>query len=308
MRVDLEGVTAVLVTGYRDGTAQVDRAAVTALATRVSDGGVPVLTALGNTAEVHQLQGPERREVLEAVAEAGHPGTMLAGVAGPMSGMLREIELAHALGYHAAMVHEPADPFGDGTGLVRFYTELAQWSALPLVLYVRSTRLSGTQLRTLAGHERVVGVKYARPDLHTLGSLLRSGAGAMCTWINGLAESHALAFAGIGVTSFTSGIANARPEIAMALHLGVTSGDLRAVRRLVEEYIGEVEALRAERAGRHNVSVIKELLRWEGLDTGGVRAPHEELDEGARTRLISVRGYRPTLEAVVLGSSSRETP
>ncbi|QOR70423.1 dihydrodipicolinate synthase family protein [Ruania alkalisoli] len=291
MRIELDGVTAVLVTGYRDGTTQVNQDAVSALAAHVSNGGVPVLTALGNTAEVHQLQGPERSAVLQAVASAGHSGTLLAGVAGPMAGMLEEIELAHALGYHAAMVHEPADPFGDGTGLVRFYTELAHMSALPLVLYLRTTRLSVAQLRDLADHQRVAGIKYARPDLHTLGSLLREGSGSRCTWINGLAEWNSPAFAAIGVTSFTSGIANARPEIAMAVHRGLSTGDLTAVHRLIEEYVGPVEALRAEGSGRYNVSVIKALLRWEGLELGGVRAPHCELDEAALARLATVSAH-----------------
>ncbi|SEE67823.1 dihydrodipicolinate synthase family protein [Ruania alba] len=306
MSVALDGVTAVLVTGYQGGTDRVDTEKVAALAARVSAGGVPVLTALGNTAEVQQLEDAERHAVLQAVAGAGHSGTLIAGVTGPMTGVLRQVETAAALGYHAAMIHEPSDPFGDGDGLVRFYTHLARQSALPIVLYLRSTRLSGAQLRFLAEQDRVVGVKYARPDLHTLGTLLRAGAGSACTWINGLAEWNSPAFAGIGVTSFTSGIANARPEIALAMHRGLVSGDLPAVHRLIDKYVGTVEALRAEGAGRYNVSVIKQLLRWEGLEMGGVRPPHSNLDEAALARLAEIRDY-PAAVAATGPARAKET-
>ena len=116
-----------------------------------------------------------------------------------------------------------------------------------------------------------------------------------CTWINGLAESAAASFGALGVTSFTSGIANAVPDVALAVHRAVTAGDLSAIQHLLAELVGPVEALRAEHSGRYNVATIKELLRWQGIETGGVRPPHAELAGPARTRLAALR---PALAAV----------
>ncbi|WP_154792523.1 dihydrodipicolinate synthase family protein [Occultella kanbiaonis] len=291
MRIPLDGVTAVLVAGYRSGTAGIDEATVAQIATRVATAGIPVLTALGNTAEVQQLEPAERHAVLRAVATVRTPATTLvAGVSGALGTLLREIEAAGQLGYHAAMVHEPADPFGDGDGLADFYRQVARDSALPLVLYVRSARLSHAHLADLAALPAVVGVKYARTDLHTLARLLDGAAGTQCTWINGLAESAVASFGALGVTSFTSGIANARPDIALAVHRAVTGGDLTALRALVRDFVGPVEALRAEHGGRYNVATIKALLRWQGIDPGGVRAPHSELSQAALSRLAAAVG------------------
>lgn len=288
MTIGLQGVSAVLITAYREGTAHVDEDTITAIATRTAGAGVPVLTALGNTAEVQQLSVQERLAVLRAVAAVDRPVTRIAGVCGGMSAMLSEIEAARELGYHAAMVHEPADPFGDAAGLTAFYRQLAHTSTLPIVLYLRSTRLSAAHLAELAALPAVVGVKYARPDLHTLATVLAGPAGEQCTWINGLAESSAAAFGALGVTSFTSGIANARPDLALAVHRAVSGGNLTALGDLMRD-VEPIEALRAEHGGRYNVATIKELLRWAGIEAGGVRPPHSELDEDARARLETVR-------------------
>jgi len=295
MTIALDGVTAVLVTAYSGGTDRVDEEAVTAIATHAATAGIPVLTALGNTAEVQQLTAEERRTVLRGVAAVQQPVTRIAGVCGGLRTVLAEIETAAGLGYHAAMVHEPADPFGDGDGLTRYYQQLAAAAALPIVLYLRSTRLTAAHLAELVALPGVVGVKYARPDLHTLAGLLAGPAQEQCTWINGLAESAAASFGALGVTSFTSGIANAVPDVALAVHRAVTAGDLSAIQHLLAELVGPVEALRAEHSGRYNVATIKELLRWQGIETGGVRPPHAELAGPARTRLAALR---PALAAV----------
>jgi len=294
MTISLDGVTAVLVTAYRDGTEHVDGDTITEIAARTAGGGIPVLTALGNTAEVQQLDLNERHTVMRAVAAGAQGATLLAGVTGSMRSILHEAQTAKQLGYHAIMVHEPSDPFGDAAGLVDFYTRLAENSVLPVVLYLRTTRLDATHLAQAVAPSNVVAVKYARKDLHTLTTVMARIDAGTCTWINGLAESQAPAFAGVGVPSFTSGIANARPEIALAVHAAVLAGDLTGLTQLLTDYVEPVEAVRAEGGGRYNVAAIKQLLRWHGLETGGVRPPHSELSEAAMAKLDTVRGYGRT--------------
>lgn len=291
MTISLEGITAVLVTAYRDGTEHVDADTITEIAARTAGAGIPVLTALGNTAEVQQLDLSERHAVLRAVAAGAQDATLLAGVTGSLRSILHEAETAKQLGYHAIMVHEPSDPFGDETGLIDFYTQLAERSALPVVLYLRTTRLDATHLAEAIAPSNIVAVKYARKDLHTLTNVMGRTEPGTCTWINGLAESQVPAFAGVGVQSFTSGIANARPDIALAVHRAVLDGDLTALVRLLAEYVGPIEAVRADCGGRYNVSAIKQLLRWQGVEAGGVRPPHSELSNVAVAKLDTVRAY-----------------
>jgi 4-hydroxy-tetrahydrodipicolinate synthase len=291
MTISLEGVTAVLVTAYREGTEHVDADVVTEIAARTAGAGVPVLTALGNTAEVQQLEVGERHAVLRAVAAGASGATLLAGATGSLRSILHEAETAKQLGYHAIMVHEPSDPFGDASGLVDFYHRLAERSVLPVVLYLRTTRLDAAHIAEATAPSNVVAVKYARKDLHTLTNVMARTAPGACTWINGLAESQVPAFAGVGVHSFTSGIANARPDVALAVHCAVLDGALTGLAQILADYVGPVEAVRAEGGGRYNVSTIKQLLRWQGVEAGGVRPPHSELSQAALEKLDTVRAY-----------------
>ena len=76
----LTGVTAVLVTPYRDG--RVDERLAETLARDVGSSGVHAIAALGNTAEVFQLTRDEQRAYLRAVARADAPALRIAGFAG----------------------------------------------------------------------------------------------------------------------------------------------------------------------------------------------------------------------------------
>jgi 4-hydroxy-tetrahydrodipicolinate synthase len=290
----LKGVVAVLIAPYRDG--ELDEATTEQLASSVDGAGIHALTALGNTAEVYQLTAAERRAHLRGVARASERAVLIAGMAGAARSVLDEIDVAAAMGYDAAMLHEPSDPFGDSEGLVDFYSFIAARSSLPLVMYVRSQRMSSEALRDIAALPSVVGVKYARPDTHTLSELLAHGAGDLCTWVNGAAESRASKFLGLGLTGFTSGIANVRPDLALAVHRALAASDAQELSRLLL-LVEPVEDLRAVGAGKFNVAVLKELLRQEGIDAGGVRPPHSSLSDAARTALLRAAAAWPPRSA-----------
>jgi 4-hydroxy-tetrahydrodipicolinate synthase len=305
-RPTMDGVVAVLVTPYLDGAGAVDEPAVRRLTRRVEEGGIRTLTALGNTAEVHQLTPDERLSVLRAVAAGRQEATLIAGLAGSLGSALDDAARARDLGYDAVMIHEPAEPFGDGAGVARYFERIGERVALPVVLYVRSTRLSRATLADLAASPSVVAVKYARPDLTTLQELLDEGAAQQCTWINGSAEGKLPAFAELGITAFTSGIANVRPDLALAVHAALVDGDQSQLRRLIE-LVSPVEAIRTEAHGRYNVSVLKELLRAEGLEAGDVRPPHSPLTPTARDSLRSAVAAWPT-EAELPGWLATDVP
>ncbi|QMU96465.1 dihydrodipicolinate synthase family protein [Microbacterium esteraromaticum] len=276
----LRGVVAVLVTPY-DKSGAVDEAKSTQLAERADAGGVHVVTALGNTSELYQLTAAERRVVLRSVATGTSRARLLAGFAGAAIEIHDESQYAADLGYHAVMIHEPMDPFGDGDGLLRFYREVAERSALPIVLYLRSTRLSLEQIRELVTHPKILGGKFARADFGTLEQLVHDGDSV---WVNGAAESKIAITAAMGITGFTSGIAAARPDAALAMHAAVCRGDLNRLTQLMR-LIAPVERMRAANHARSNVDVVKEMLRIDGIEFGSVRPPHVQLSAQERLHL-----------------------
>lgn len=280
----LDGVVAVLVTPYLDGTNAVDATALLQLTSRLEHAGIRTITALGNTAEVHQLTSAEREIALCAVVAGRRDAALIAGLAGSLGSALDDAERAHDLGYDAVMIHEPAEPFGDGDGVAAYFRRICERVELPVVLYVRTTRLSKEALAELTARKEVVAVKYARPDLTTLAELLAEGAAGNCTWINGSAESKVPAFADLGITAFTSGIANVRPDLALAVRQSVLAGDRPLLNKLME-LITPVETLRNQEHGRFNVAVLKHLLNGSGFEAGGVRPPHSPLTPAAMDSL-----------------------
>lgn len=292
-QLNLDGVVAVLVTPYLDGTRAVDETTVDVLTRRLDRAGIQAITALGNTAEVHQLTPDERLTVLRAVASARRGATLIAGLAGSLGGALDEADRAHDLGYDAVMIHEPAEPFGAGDGVARYFEQICEQVALPVVLYVRTTRIGKQALAELAANPAVAAVKYARTDLSTLADLLDEGAAQHCRWINGSAEGKLPAFAELGISAFTSGIANVRPDVALAVQQAVAGGEESRLRRLIE-LVAPVEVLRTEDHARFNVAVLKELLRVEGIQVGDVRPPHSPLTATAIERLRSAVAAWPS--------------
>ncbi|WP_363358089.1 dihydrodipicolinate synthase family protein [Microbacterium sp. LMI12-1-1.1] len=295
VRDRLAGVTAVLVTPYRD--ARVDERLTETLARDVGSSGVHAIAALGNTAEVFQLTRDEQRAYLRAVARADAPALRIAGFAGAARSVLDEIDYAASLGYEAAMVHEPADPFGDSEGVLTYYLSIAARSALPLVLYLRSPRLEFDSLRLVAAEPAVLGVKYARADLDTLGRVLRTEAAESCTWVNGGAEMRAADFFDLGLTGFTSGIANVRPDLALAVHRALVDRDRAGLDAALRDVV-PVERIRATGNGKFNVAVLKELFRAQGTDVGEVRPPHSPLSaEAARELRAAIAEWPPVSPA-----------
>jgi dihydrodipicolinate synthase/N-acetylneuraminate lyase len=286
----LRGVVAVLVAPYADD--RLDEDALERIAASVDAAGIHSITALGNTAEVYQLTSAERHAHLRATARGTERAVLIAGMTGGRADVVDGVDEARELGYRLAMVHEPSDPFGDSEGLSAYYREIADRSALPLVLYLRTARLGQAALRELVRHPAIVGVKYARAGIAELHALLADGAGADCVWVNGSAEGRAEEFFDLGITGFTSGIANARPDLALAVHRALVERDRDALRDALAAVV-PIERLRAVGSSRFNVSVLKEMLRADGIEAGGVRPPHSGLPAREREELLRILASRP---------------
>lgn len=287
----LTGVIAVLISPYtQDGA--VDESATEQIAHRVDAAGVHAITSLGNTAEVHQLTIPEQRAHLRGVAAAREHSMIIAGAAGAAANVLDQIEFAAGLGFDAAMVHEPPDPFGDDGGFAAYYRSIADRTALPIVAYLRSGRVGIDAITAMVQHPSIVGVKYATRDLGPLRTVMQRVPDA-CIWVNGAAEGRAPDFLPLGITGFTSGIANARPDLALAVHAALVSGDETQLGRLVN-LLAPIEAVRAESRNKFNVSVLKAMMASIGINVGAVRPPHCELTADASARLArAVKGLPP---------------
>jgi 4-hydroxy-tetrahydrodipicolinate synthase len=281
----LGGVTAVLVAPFSTGTGAFDTQTAERLSRRCDDAGIHALTALGNTGEVYQLTFEEKVAALRAVAAGRRRAALIAGLCGPLADLHRQAEIAAGLGYDAVMVHEPPDPGASDQGIRTFLLDVAARCPLPVVLYIRTPRLSHGSLAELAAHPRIVAVKYAIADVTAAASLLAlDGLRERCAWVCGLAESMVPAFSALGMRGFTSGLANVRPDLALGIWEAVQARDWPQFEARLRRIL-PFELLRNRDGGRYNVAVVKTALAWQGIDVGEVRPPCAPLDVEGRAQL-----------------------
>jgi 5-dehydro-4-deoxyglucarate dehydratase len=130
---------------------------------------------------------------------------------------------------------------------------------------------------------RVAGFKDGLGDLDLLSRIVTAVradavAGAKdFRFFNGMptAEGTVPAYRGIGVDLYSSAVFCFAPEISLAFHRAVTSGDDKTVQALLAGFFHPLIALR-ERTPGYAVSLVKAAVRLGGLDVGGVRPPLTE--------------------------------
>jgi 5-dehydro-4-deoxyglucarate dehydratase len=183
-------------------------------------------------------------------------------------------------------------------GLLRHYRELAAATSLDVIVYQRDNAVfTPATVVGLARTDGIVGLKDGLGDLDLMQrtvSAVRAEVPGDFLYFNGLptAETTALAYRGIGVTLYSSAVFCFAPEIALAFHRALTTGDDPTVERLLDGFYRPFTELRAQGRG-YAVSLVKAGVRLRGLDVGEVRPPLHEPSEDHVKQLTQVieRGY-----------------
>jgi 5-dehydro-4-deoxyglucarate dehydratase len=90
------------------------------------------------------------------------------------------------------------------------------------------------------------------------------------------AETYALPYLEMGVTTYSSAIFNFAPQWALDFYAAVRARDAATVYRKLDEFVLPYIEIRDRRAG-YAVSIVKAGLRAVGRDTGPVRPPLVDL-------------------------------
>lgn len=290
LREALADVGVTTATPFTDGGAAVDHGALTRNVQTQADAGASVFIACGNTGEFYSLSDRERVAVVRTHAEtlAGEDAVVVGGVAG-CTDDARSLAVEYEdAGADAVMVMYPAHTYVHERGLVEYYRRIADATDLGLVVYKRGPKVPPRTIETLVGDDSVVAVKYAVDDVQGFSRLRRRTDGEV-TWLNGIAERYALAFAIEGADGFTTGIGNFAPRAALALQAAIEAGDWEEARRL-RDALTPFEELRSETGpdnslgSANNVPAVKYGLELAGMEGGPVREPLVGLSEGTRER------------------------
>jgi 5-dehydro-4-deoxyglucarate dehydratase len=264
----------------------------------VEAGAAAVFPCCG-TGEFHALT-PEEFEacVRAAVEETGGRVPVVAGAGYGTALAVRYARVAEAAGADGLLAMPPYLVVAGQEGLLRHYREVAAATALPVIVYQRDNAVFTPQsVVELARTDGIIGFKDGLGDLDLMQrivSAVRTEAPGDFLYFNGLptAEQTQLAYRAIGVPLYSSAVFCFVPEIALAFHQALRSGDDTTAHRLLDGFYRPFVELRAQGRG-YAVSLVKAGVRLRGLDVGEVRPPLHEPTEDHVKQLAELieRGY-----------------
>nr|WP_202437118.1 5-dehydro-4-deoxyglucarate dehydratase [Streptomyces sp. SID5910] len=287
------------VTAYGPG-GEVDLDVYRAHVRRGIEAGAAAVFACCGTGEFHALT-PEEFQICvrAAVEETAGRVPVVAGAGYGTALAVRYARLAEEAGADGLLAMPPYLVVAGQEGLLRHYREVAAATGLPVIVYQRDNAVfTPESVAELARTEGVIGLKDGLGDLDLMQRIVSAVRtevpGGDFLYFNGLptAEQTQLAYRALGITLYSSAVFCFAPEIALAFHRALHTGDEASVHRLLDGFYRPFVELRAQGRG-YAVALVKAGVRLRGLDVGEVRAPLHEPREDHVKQLgqIIERGY-----------------
>ncbi|MEU9229718.1 5-dehydro-4-deoxyglucarate dehydratase [Streptomyces massasporeus] len=269
------------------------------------EAGAAAVFACCGTGEFHALT-PEEFEACVRVAVEAADGRVpvVAGAGYGTALAVRYARLAEAAGADGLLAMPPYLVVAGQEGLLRHYREVAAATALPVIVYQRDNAVFTPEtVVALARTDGIIGLKDGLGDLDLMQrviSAVRAETPGDFLYFNGLptAEQTQLAYRALGVTLYSSAVFCFAPEIALAFHQALRTGDDATVDKLLDGFYRPFVELRAQGRG-YAVALVKAGVRLRGLDVGEVRPPLHEPTGDHVKQLAEVieRGYALLEEA-----------
>ncbi|MGW5526288.1 5-dehydro-4-deoxyglucarate dehydratase [Streptomyces xanthochromogenes] len=249
------------------------------------EAGAAAVFACCGTGEFHALTPQEFGAcVAAAVEECAGRVPVVAGAGYGTALAVQYARLAEEAGADGLLAMPPYLVVADQAGLFRHYSELAAATSLDVIVYQRDNAVltPGTAV-ALARVDGIIGFKDGLGDLDLMQRIVSAvrSAGLDTLYFNGLptAELTGPAYRGIGITLYSSAVFCFAPDIALAFHRALASGDDALANRLLDGFFVPLVELRNQGRG-YAVSLVKAGVRLGGLDVGEVRSPLSEPDPG----------------------------
>ena len=247
------------------------------------DSGAAAVFACCGTGEFHALTPEEFGEcVAAAVAETAGEVPVVAGAGYGTALALQYARIAEAAGADGLLAMPPYLVVADQPGLLRHYTALAEGTSLDVIVYQRDNAVFTPEtVVELAQVDGIIGLKDGHGDLDLMQRIVSAVRRELpdrdFLYFNGLptAELTGLASRGIGITLYSSAVFAFAPDIALAFHRALATGDDKTVGRLLDGFFVPLVELRSLGRG-YAVSLVKAGVRLGGLEVGEVRPPLSE--------------------------------
>jgi len=239
------------------------------------------LFAAGGTGEFFSLTLHDFSQVIgAAVSEVGGKVPVIAGCGYGTRTAIQFARAAEQAGADGILLLPPYLVNAEAAGLVAHAKAICNSTRLGVIFYNRDNAvLDESALEQLCQScPNLVGFKDGVGDIELM-TRIRARLGERLVYIGGLptAETFALPYLEIGVTTYSSAIFNFLPQFALDFYSAVRKRDHATVFAKLREFVLPYIAIRRRRKG-YAVSIVKAGMKAVGRDAGLVRPPLTELD------------------------------
>ena len=240
------------------------------------------LFAAGGTGEFFSLTPAEVAKVVAvAVDETKGRTPVLAGT-GYGTAIASEIAAAaERAGADGLLLLPPYLVHSEQQGLAAHVEAVCASTKLGVIVYNRDNAMlnEDTLARLCDRCPNLVGYKDGVGDIELM-TRVHSRMGDRLTYVGGLptAETFALPYLDMGVTTYSSAVFNFVPEFATAFYAAVRRRDHAVIDAGLRNFILPLIAIRNRKKG-YAVSIIKAGMKVIGRDSGPVRSPLTDLNE-----------------------------
>ncbi|MEV4234909.1 5-dehydro-4-deoxyglucarate dehydratase [Nocardia sp. NPDC049737] len=249
------------------------------------------LFAAGGTGEGFALTSAEiDRVVRAAVAETAGRVPVIAPATAGTRMAVEQARAAEAAGADGILLMPPYLVEASPDGLVEHVAQVCAATSLGVIFYSRANAACDdvTVARMAERSPNLIGFKDGVGNIESM-TRIYARMGDRLTYIGGLptAETFALPYTEMGVTTYSSAIFNFAPEFALDFYRAVRARDRATVYTHLRDFVIPYLDIRDRRPG-YAVSIIKAGLTAGGRPSSRVRPPLTDLTEAELTELTTL--------------------
>ncbi len=250
--------------------------------------GIDALVICGTTGESSTLTDEEHRAAIKyAVQRVNHRVPVIAGTGSNHTDYAVDLtRFSCEVGADACLVVTPYYNKATQKGLVKYYTDVADASTKPLIVYNVPSRtgvnIEPATYAAMADHPRIQGIKEANSNISKIVETSRLVRGKMDIYSgNDDQITPILAMGGMGCISVLS---NILPKRTREICIRFWDGDVRASAELQGDLIPLIKALFCE----VNPIPVKAAVAAMGFCDNIVRPPLTTMEEANFTKLLAL--------------------
>ncbi len=193
---------------------------------------------------------------------------------------------AEACGADALLQVTPYYNKASQRGLVRHFTEIADATSLPVILYNVPSRtgcnLAIDTYKTLAKHPNIVAVKEACGNISQVAALLAACGDELAVYSGN--DDQIVPILSLGGKGVISVVANILPQQTHDICAKFFAGDVAGSARLQLELLDLINALFMD----VNPIPVKDAMNLMGMEVGGLRLPLLSMEDAQLAKLRGV--------------------